>query len=324
MNKKAMKQTARQGLMLVLCVALVLGVGFLILLGLQQLESRQVISNVPSRAQNITYMGKDYTLNKNVESILVMGLDQTVITQGGSGYRNDMQSEIILLVVMNHETKTVDLLQLNRDTITKIRRPGVGGSYDGQLALAYSYGSGGSDSCLNAVKAVSELLGDVPIQHYLTLPLDALAQISDTLGGVEVQLKDDFSAIDPTMTQGQSVKLNGEQALAYIRPLPGVESTSDISIMDRQRQYIRALFSEIIGQGSNALVKIGLGLGPEMSSDLTVSQIAFSLQTVGGYTMGDILIPAGNAVAGSEAMEFHVDTDDLQSIIVRTYYKEIA
>ena len=319
-----MKQTARQGLMLVLCVALVLGVGFLILLGLQQLENRQVISNVPSRTQNITYMGKDYTLNKNVESILVMGLDQTLVTQGGSGYRNNMQSEIMLLVVMNHETKTVNLLQLNRDTITKIRRLGVGGSYDGQLALAYSYGSGGSDSCLNAVKAESELLGDVPIQHYLTMSLDSLARISDTLGGVEIQLRDDFSAIDPTMVQGQSVKLNGDQALTYIRPRPDVENTSDIRIMDRQRQYIRALFSEIIGQGSNALVKIGLSLGTEMSSDLTVSQIAFSLQTVGEYTMGDILIPAGNAVAGSEAMEFHVDTDDLQSIIVRTYYKEIA
>lgn len=324
MKKKAMKQTARQGLMLVLCVALVLGVGFLILLGLQQLENRQVISNVPSRAQNITYMGKDYTLNKNVESILVMGLDQTLVTQGGSGYRNNMQSEIMLLVVMNHETKTVNLLQLNRDTITKIRRLGVGGSYDGQLALAYSYGSGGSDSCLNAVKAVSELLGDVPIQHYLTLSMDSLARINDTLGGVEIQLRDDFSAVDPTMVQGQSVKLNGDQALMYIRPRPDVENTSDIRIMDRQRQYIRALFSEIIGQGSNALVKIGLSLGTEMSSDLTVSQIAFSLQTISEYTMGDFLIPAGNAVAGQDAMEFHVDADDLQNIIVRTYYKELA
>ena len=278
---------------------------------------------MPSNVQNKTYKGENYTLNKNVESFLIMGLDKYLRPQGAQGYLNDYQSDLMLLVVMNHDTKTYDLLHLNRDTMTEIHRLGVGGPdavFTGQLALAHSYGSGGSDSCLNGAKAVSDLLGGVPIQHYLSLKMDKLARLNDSVGGVEVQLLDDFTAVDPAMIKDQRIKLNGEQALTYIRRL---ENGSDVNRMSRQRQYIQGLFGKIAEQNSSVLLDVALDLGGNMVSDMSVTQIGSLFRSIGDYSMDELLVPEGT-VSGEGSTEFYVDEDSLEEIIIRTYYKKIA
>lgn len=322
--KKALKKTARQGLLLLLFVTLVLGGGFLVLLGLQQLENEHFVPNVPSNVQNVTYKGENYALNKNVESVLIMGLDKYQRPQGAQGYLNDYQSDLMFLLVMNHDAKTYDLLHLDRDTMTQIHRLGVGGAdsvFVGQLGVAHAYGSGGSDSCLNAVKAVSDLLDGVPIQHYLTLKMDNLARLNDLVGGVEVELLDDFTAMDPAMIKGQRVTLNGEQTLTYIR---GLENGNDVNRMSRQRQYIQSLFQKIAEHNNSLLLDVALDLGGKLVSDMSVVQIGSMFQTISDYSMDELLVPEGNAVAGQERMEFHVDPELLKEMVIRTFYKKIS
>ena len=91
------------------------------------------------------------------------------------------------------------------------------GSFTGQLALAHTYGSGEEDSCENTVLAVSNLLYGMEIDHYVSLTMDGVALLNDLVGGVPVEVLDDFSGIDDSLVQGETVTLRGRQALTYVR-----------------------------------------------------------------------------------------------------------
>ena len=119
----------------------------------------------------------------------------------------------------------------------------------GQLALAHTYGSGGSDSSLNAVKAVSNLLGGVKIDHYMTLTMDAVGKINDLVGGVTLTIPEDYTSIDPSFKKGATVTLKGEQAEKYVRYRDITETGSNEGRMERQTQFIQALFGQMKKEG---------------------------------------------------------------------------
>ena len=90
--------------------------------------------------------------------------------------------------------------------MTQIRILGVtgepAGTFTGQLALAHTYGSGEEDSCENTVLAVSNLLYGMEIDHYVSLTMDGVALLNDLVGGVTVEVLDDFSGIDDSPGAG--------------------------------------------------------------------------------------------------------------------------
>ncbi|MFP5343049.1 MAG: LCP family protein [Candidatus Limnocylindria bacterium] len=108
--------------------------------------------------------------------------------------------------------------------------------------------------------ALSHLLG-VPIQYYAAIDLDGFRQMVDSVGGVTI---DNQTVInDPTygwadgrmgfrLSVGEH-RLDGEQALAYVRTRKGV-GDSDFSRARRQQQLLLALRQEITT--SNTLLRI--------------------------------------------------------------------
>ena len=119
------------------------------------------------------------------------------------------------------------------------------GTFTGQLALAHTYGSGEEDSCENTVLAVSNLLYGMEIDHYVSLTMDGVALLNDLVGGVTVEVLDDFSGIDDSLVQGETVTLQGQQALTYVRSRGGLEDSSNLHRMERQRQYLGALQQQL-------------------------------------------------------------------------------
>ncbi|MGN0394343.1 MAG: hypothetical protein ACI4EF_03175, partial [Coprococcus sp.] len=65
----------------------------------------------------ISYNGKTYVKNSHTEAILIIGTDSIQ----ASGNELNGQSDFLMLVVLNHEDKTIDMLQINRDTMTDIK-----------------------------------------------------------------------------------------------------------------------------------------------------------------------------------------------------------
>lgn len=195
--------------------------------------------------------GEKYRQRKHLETFLIIGLDKFESqTDDESTFSNNQQSDFLMLLIINRDANTYIPLHINRDSMAPVQVLGVGGKKIGtetmQLALSHTYGSGGADSCRNTVKAVSDFLYGIHIDHYLSFDRDAIAKINDLVGGASVTVLDDFSEVDPTLVKGQTICLNGEQAMNYVTARGGMEDSSNLARMERQRQYIKALREKTI------------------------------------------------------------------------------
>ena len=258
---------------------------------------------------------------KNLETILVMGLDKNERSEMLEGYVNKTQSDFLLLLVIDQENRSINSLHINRDTMTEITRLGVfggaTGKYTAQIALAHAYGSGGSDSALNAVKAVSNFLGGVKIDHYMTFTMDSVALVNDMVGGVTVFIEDDFSEMDPSLVQGQEITLKGEQALHFVRGRTNVADGTNLNRMARQRQYMMGLYEKIMAAAAQDEAfpeKLLKKLADAFDTDLSVYQLDSLFDTLLECKMGEILTIEGENVRG-EFMEFYADPDSVAQAV---------
>lgn len=279
----------------------------------------------------INYQGAYYAPKDDLQTVLIMGLDKFEREEQTLAYTNKMQSDFLLLVVIDEEAQTCDLLHLNRDTMTEIPRLGFGGSsagtFVGQLALAHTYGSGGSDSCLNAVKAVSNFLGGVKIDHYMTLTMDAVGKINDLVGGVTVTMLDDFTDLDPEMEKGKEITLKGDQALLYVRSRRELEDSSNLHRMERQRQYLNAFYEKLMEANrkvSGFLSSTLLKVNDDFESDCTVNQLEELSDLLEKCSVNPIRSLDGEAIQGEEFIEFYADEESVQDAVLSLFYTKVS
>lgn len=280
--------------------------------------------------REITYFdGRAYAQKEGLETVLLMGVDKFA---GGTpeGYLNNQQADFLLLLVMDEENETCTPIQLNRDTMTEIQILGVNGepagTMTGQLALAHTYGGGEEDSCENTVLAVENLLYGVEVDHYVSMTMDGVALLNDLVGGVTLEVLDDFSGIDGTLVQGETVTLKGQQALTYVRSRGGMEDSTNLHRMERQRQYLAALQGQLSSKAQSDegfTLEALLQLNEYMVSDCTVNQLSDLGDSLAAYQVNDILTTQGEAQVGEEFMEFTVDETALQQLVLDVFYEPV-
>ena len=293
-------------------------------------EASSVEAGAPVDDREITYYnGTAYAKREDLETVLLLGVDKFE-GETPEGYLNNQQADFLLLLVMDKQHETCTPIQLNRDTMTQIQILGVtgepAGTMTGQLALAHTYGSGEEDSCENTVLAVENLLYGVGIDHYVSLTMDGVALLNDLVGGVTVEVLDDFSGIDDSLVQGEIVTLQGQQALTYVRSRGGLEDSSNLHRMERQRQYLAALQQQLkaaVQQEDGFTLDALLQLNEYMVSDCTVDQLSDLGNSLAAYQVSDILTTPGDAQEGEEFMEFTVDEDALQQLVMDVFYEPV-
>ena len=280
----------------------------------------------------ISYNGGWYALREDLETLLLLGVDkyekelsdQTV-------YRNQQQTDFVMLLVMDKKQNSYTAIHLNRDTMTKIPILSVNGMVVGyenaQLTLAHTYGSGGADSCRNSVRAVSEFLYGIDVKHYIALTMDAVAVLNDAVGGVTVTLEDDFSFLDPEMTAGKTVTLKGNEALAYVRARGEMEDSSNLARMKRQQTYLYALYGALqskAGTDSEFLLETIVKISEHMVSDCTVEQLNDIAELTKNSEFLGIENTPGEAMKGERFMEFYADDNALSELVIELFYEPIA
>ena len=293
-------------------------------------EASSVEADAPVDGREITYYnGTAYAKKEGLETVLLLGVDKFE-GETPEGYINNQQTDFLLLLVLDKENETCTPIQLNRDTMTQIQILGVtgepAGTFTGQLALAHTYGSGEEDSCENTVLAVSNLLYGMEIDHYVSLTMDGVALLNDLVGGVTVEVLDDFSGIDDSLVQGETVTLQGQQALTYVRSRGGMEDSSNLHRMERQRQYLVALQQQLkaaVQQEDGFTLDALLQLNEYMVSDCTVNQLSDLGDSLATYQVSDILTTPGDAQEGEEFMEFTVDEAALQQLVMDVFYEPV-
>lgn len=287
---------------------------------------------VEESVPEVYYNGKTYIENSDVSAYLFMGVDKSgELNPDDAHYREGGQADVQLVLVVDEAKESYAILQLNRDTMTKVQVL----SYSGtpmekvvqQIALAYAYGDGGESSCENAVQAVSDFLYGIEIKGYASLVLDAIPVLNDWVGGVTVTVKDDFSQVDPSLVMGETITLNGQQAYNYIRYRFNVADETNVSRMARHREYLAGLSKQLeakLSQDINQINDLYKELEPYMVTDMSSGAIIKLINKCRNYTNEGIITIDGEVVQGEQFMEFYPDETAVKDMVMQLFYKEKA
>ena len=288
------------------------------------LPEEPVTVTVPSKT--ITKNGIDYFPRQDITVILLMGIDEPGPARDSMSYNNRGEADMVVLAVVDETENVCRMLALNRDTMMKIPVLGLGGKQAGtkvaQLALAHTYGSGLEDSCENTRKAVSHFLGDITIDYYISMNLDAVAVLNDAVGGVAVTVTDDFSLVDETIQKGPMV-LRGDQALSFVQTRWNVGDHLNLSRMQRQKAYMEG-FAEALRKKTagteNFVLETYETVAPYIVSDIPVSTLSGMVDRYKDHAISEFLSPEGENILGEEYYEFHADPEKLEDLILELFY----
>ncbi len=313
---------------LILSVAILLLVLVVIYSGFRIMQPTVFSPEDETSTKTIERDGKKYFPKQDITTFLILGIDQEGPVKDSGSYNNDGENDVVLLAIFDETDKTYSVISLNRDTMLEMHTLGVGGKpagkVFGQLALSHTYGSGLEDSCELTKKTVSEFLYNVEIDYYISLNMDAIGILNDAVGGVTVNVTDDFSSIDPTITKGE-ITLNAKQALEFVRTRKDVGDQMNISRMARQEEYIKGFFASLdkkLNESSGFALDVYESVSDYAVTDCSVSVLATLVNRFSDYELGEMVTPTGENVMGDQYMEFHIDEKQLDELIIKMLYDE--
>ncbi len=288
--------------------------------------------NVPEQTftRTIVRDGISYYPRQDIHVVLLTGTDGDGELQSSGSYNNKASADMVALLVFDEAVEEFYVLSLNRDTMMDIPVLGLNGRQAGtvyaQLATSHNYGTGLADSCENTRKAVSDFFYGLTIDHYFCMNMEGIGILNDSVGGVEVYIEEDFSQVDPSLKQGQTIVLNGDQAYSFVRSRAGVGSQLNISRMERQKQYMEAFVVSL----KDALTTDALffnGLWEDISKYAQTDCSAVVLNRLasdyGHYRFAGSVTLEGESILGEKYYEFYADRDSLDELILRLFYKAV-
>lgn len=228
-----------------------------------------------TKAEEIVHAeGVELVSDKNVRNILLIGCDKE---KGGAS-----RSDSIMIASVNKKTGRVTVCSILRDTHLAIP-----GNRESKVNAAYAWGGANL-----LIQTVEQNFG-IKIDDYATGNFEMFTALVDGLGGVVVEVTEDEADYinnrhrygsekkPDTFESGESVHLNGYQALWYsrIRKLD-----SDFMRTQRQRKVISAIASKVKDQinpvGIFGLVSTAKEVAPYIETTLSTSDfwsLIFSL-----------------------------------------------
>ena len=301
--------------------------------GLQILESTvfydedRTTENTTSKT--ITRDGIDYFPRQDITVVMVLGIDQSGPVESSNYYRNNGSADSVMLLLFDEKNEECSVLYLNRDTMLDMSVLGVRGEYAGttygQLALAHTYGDGLDDSCENVKDTLQKFLHGVTIDYYVSMRMDAIPILNDAVGGVTVNVVDDFSLVNPSITMGE-VTLQGDQAIDFVRTRKDVGDQMNLTRMQRQKEYVNEFLKALRAkeeENINFIADVYDEVSDYIVTDCSVNTLSSMLERFADYSIKEVVSLEGENVIGEEYFEFYVDEEALYDMIVNLFYEPV-
>jgi len=277
-------------------------------------------------SKTITIDGEEYFPRQDLETYLLMGIDRLGPVEASNSYNNPGLADALALLVFDKTNETMEVVTINRDAMVEMPVLGLGGkragTIYGQIALSHSYGSGLADSCENTVKTVSDLLYGIPVDHYVSMNMDGIALLNDAVGGVTVNIVDDFSAADERLMMGE-MTLRGDQALSFIRVRKDVGDQLNLSRMERQTEYmeqfVKQLRTKMDGSPQFSL-ELYETIADYIVTDCSGTVLSAAMERYAGFDLKEIVTLQGENRMGEEYMEYHLDEEALKDVALRMFF----
>jgi LCP family protein required for cell wall assembly len=303
--------------------------------GTEAEDTQAFVPKGKATEQRVVLNDTEYRYTDEIESVLILGTDQSGNEATEEKAHHGEMADMLLVVVIDHTTQEYAILQLNRDTITNVyllnAEDEAVENRDLQLCTAHWYGSSNEVNCENTVRSVSELLGGIPIDTYYCLSWEGIPTVNSVVDGVTLTIQNDFSAVDSSLVEGETITLTDEQAATFLRSRYGVDEGDNIGRMERHRQYLTAWMQKVrekTAEDSGFAAVAYQALNPYACTNLTGSQISTGTQQVlsynslGIYTIDGELTTGSRLGDGIEHMEFFLDDESRLDIISTLYHLE--
>jgi LCP family protein required for cell wall assembly len=176
--------------------------------------------------------------NNQPLTFLLLGTDT-----GALGRKQKGNSDTMILVTVNPETKKSTMISIPRDTLANIQD----GSTRNLQKVNSAYFRGGNSM---AVKTVEDLL-NVSIDYYVTVNMGGLSKIVDAVGGVDVTVPFSWNdtAHDAGIFKKGPAHLNGKRALEFAR-MRKLDPEGDYGRQKRQQTVIKAVMKKVLSTSS--------------------------------------------------------------------------
>lgn len=270
--------------------------------------------------------GRVYWPKTNIVNILLLGVDKDTL-------RNEVgRSDMIMLVTLDFDAGTIQCLTVPRDTHASVYHISENGNiveevYE-KLNHAYAYGLGPNKySAENAMLCTSNFLSlggefDVPIDYYVSIDLDGIAELAGVFGGVDVTLDQDVPEVGRA---GETVNLQGPTVRHYLQNRHDM-TDGEVSRQLHEQTFLMSLFQEIQQAGAvqNAdqlysmftkFLRTNLSLAQVMECARLVDQV--SAEDIEFYRIDG----TGTTIDGVWYLE--PDLDGARELILKTQYKPV-
>lgn len=205
----------------IFCVFTFLWVGFKLsfMFPLDETEAR------PEPGKEVQQQGQVDDDGKRI--ILVIGVDQR---------KNEpARADTIMLAFLDEKTKDISFISVPRDTYVFV----PGRRDNTKINHAYAYG--GKTMLINTLEHFLK----IKIDHYMETNFQGFAQTVDALGGITIDVeKKMYYPAEHIDLKAGTQKLNGEQALAYVRYRS--DGMGDIGRIERQQKFLHVMADHIL------------------------------------------------------------------------------
>lgn len=218
--------------------------------------------------------------------ILILGSDtrdgknsQYGSSQDSTGYG---QSDVMMLLDISADNKRVSLTSIPRDllvTVPKCTDPKTNTVYEAHSNIMIN--SAMAEAGIGcAVDTVNKLTG-LEIDHFMMADFNAVKELSKAVGGVDVCVSD--PVYDPDsglrLPKGTS-KVEGEQALAFLRTRHGFGDGSDLGRIQAQQGFLSSLTRKVKADGTLGNPQSLLSIADVLTKNLTVDDGLASVQSL--------------------------------------------
>ncbi|MBQ4175965.1 MAG: LCP family protein [Lachnospiraceae bacterium] len=274
--------------------------------------------------------GKPWNRKESVLTVLLMGIDYMKDrVQWDTGRKNGGNADVIVLLIVDLDTKQITILNIPRDTMTDILALDADGNFESMIyaniSSSHSFGDGKALSCELVEHAVSSLLCGVKIDRYVAVDYDSVDRINELLGGLEFDLDRDYTWLGHDWTAGKHFRLNNYQLrrlLQYrdVHDINGAydRSQRDLKIMKAMFEQFKRLFLEDPG----VVLRMYSAMESYVTTDFSMDEISFLAQTLVTISpdMNCVVSLPGENRVGEKYVEYYPDLDWISSFSKQTFY----
>lgn len=197
-------------------------------------------------------------------NIVILGIDSNE-----DNYEGERRSDCIIIASLNNETKDVKLVSVYRDTYLYITDKGLD-------KVNHAYAKGEEECSINTL---NENL-DLDISEYVTINFEAVKEVIDSIGGVEITITDKEATQIKGIEKGGTYTLNGSQALQYgrIRKID-----NDYARTERMRTVLIETFNKAKNIDTVKLLSLITKILPHIETNISTTEIMKIARSINDY-----------------------------------------